>query len=469
MSELPNHWASAKLSELAEVIMGQSPPSNTYNKSNVGLPFFQGKAEFGKLFPTPIKYCSEPIKIAKTGDILISVRAPVGPTNLCVEDSCIGRGLAAIRPMNCILSLFILFYLRSIEDLIANQGTGSTFTQISKADLAQLNLPVPPLNEQRRIVAKLEKLWCRVNAAEERLASIFRILNRFRQSVLKQACTGLLTVNWRASEMDVGIDPCSEPSSDRSNGSEIAVRPAIFPKTWDVRKFGSVISSIRGGSTAVPQNELTQFPILRSSSVRPGWVDLDDVKYVQSRDSENISNYLSEGDLLFTRLSGSLDYVANCAMVRGLNDKRIQYPDRLFCARMLPQMSTSFYELVFASPLIRSQITEHAKSSAGHQRVSIRDITNQVVPVPCLAEQQEIVNRVQTLFKTADALEARYLKAKAHVDKLTQSILAKAFRGELVPQDPNDEPASALLERISQSRVTNREKKKRSFQCRTEQ
>jgi hypothetical protein len=85
------------LGEVAEIFMGQSPPGSTYNNRGNGLPFFQGKAQFGEVFPVPDKWCSEPLRIAHKGDILVSVRAPVGPTNLAVEKCCIGRGLAAIR------------------------------------------------------------------------------------------------------------------------------------------------------------------------------------------------------------------------------------------------------------------------------------------------------------------------------------------------------------------------------------
>lgn len=108
MSNLPRGWAKTNLTKIAEIIMGQSPPSSTYNSSGIGLPFFQGKADFGRLYPVARKYCSEPKKNALPGDILISVRAPVGPTNLCQEKSCIGRGLAALRPNGAVITKYML-------------------------------------------------------------------------------------------------------------------------------------------------------------------------------------------------------------------------------------------------------------------------------------------------------------------------------------------------------------------------
>src|SRR5207247_2534949 len=146
--ELPNGWAEAALPEVASLNIGQSPPSSTYNTEGRGLPFFQGKAEFGSLHPMPQKFCSAPTKIAESDDILISVRAPVGPTNLCHERSCIGRGLAAIRPHGEIPTRYLLFYLRSIEAWLATQGTGSTFTAISKSDLEELRVRLATLGAQ---------------------------------------------------------------------------------------------------------------------------------------------------------------------------------------------------------------------------------------------------------------------------------------------------------------------------------
>ena len=96
MQQMPPGWVEASLSDIAEITFGQSPPSSTYNEEKQGLPFYQGKLEFGEIYPTPRKWCSVPQKIAEKGDVLISIRAPVGPTNICPERSCIGRGLAAI-------------------------------------------------------------------------------------------------------------------------------------------------------------------------------------------------------------------------------------------------------------------------------------------------------------------------------------------------------------------------------------
>ena len=152
------NWKRVRLKEIAAIVMGQSPPGDTYNEDGSGLPFFQGKADFGVQHPTPRKWCSAPIRIAEPGDILLSVRAPVGPTNLTRETSCIGRGLAAVRvlPRHAI-PRFVLYYLKYIEPILSVRANGSTFGAIGRSNLDPLEVPLPPIGEQRRIVEILDQ------------------------------------------------------------------------------------------------------------------------------------------------------------------------------------------------------------------------------------------------------------------------------------------------------------------------
>ncbi len=155
---LPELWREVSLGAVAKIIMGQSPPGESYNQSGKGLPFFQGKSEFGELEPSAKNWCTKPSRIAEKGDILISVRAPVGPTNIAPDKSCIGRGLAAIHPESSIIDRdYLLYYLRFAEKAIASIGQGSTFEAINKRDLHDLRVALSPLPEQKRIVEILKQ------------------------------------------------------------------------------------------------------------------------------------------------------------------------------------------------------------------------------------------------------------------------------------------------------------------------
>jgi type I restriction enzyme, S subunit len=156
MMKQVSEMKTVKLNEVCEVIAGQSPPSSTYNDKGDGIPFFQGKTDFGYLYPSVRSWCNSPQKVALPNDILISVRAPVGPTNINVEKSCIGRGLSAIRCSNEVEVKFLLYYLRSIETKIAEKANGSTFSAITQKDLQQIQIPLPPLATQQKIAAILD-------------------------------------------------------------------------------------------------------------------------------------------------------------------------------------------------------------------------------------------------------------------------------------------------------------------------
>ena len=200
--ELPESWTWSTIHGISETIFGQSPSSSSYNRDGDGLPFFQGKAEFGDKHPVAKKWCSAHAREAKRGDILISIRAPVGPTNVADRRCAIGRGLAAIRPI--IEADYVRFWLKRSERYLEEKGTGTTFSAISKNTLNTYLIPVAPLKEQHRIVEKIDMLFAQVDKLEEEINNAQRLIAHCRQSILKKAFIGRLVLQ------DTNDEPASE-------------------------------------------------------------------------------------------------------------------------------------------------------------------------------------------------------------------------------------------------------------------
>ena len=292
---------------------------------------------------------------------------------------------------------------------------GTTRQRISRKNLGTMSLAVPSVQTQLEIAGLIDRIESKRGTAASHVAAARDSVDRFRRAVLFAACSGRLTREWRSRQ---SLQPDSSGKDD-------------VPATWALTPLGEVAASIRGGSTMVPGDEPSEYPILRSSSVRSFKVDYDDVRFLTEAQSQRADNFLEPGDLLITRLSGSIEYVGNCALVRELGDRRVQYPDRLFCCRLNDPPEAPYIEICFAGPTIRSQIAEASRSAAGHQRISISDLKKFAISRPPLDEQREIVRRTEDLLALADRLDDRIVTVSTSIDRSSQAVLAKAFRGDL--------------------------------------
>lgn len=242
---------TTSLAEICRLNMGQSPPSSTYNTESRGLPFYQGNADFGVRHPTTRIWCDTPTKIAHEGDILLSVRAPIGALNIAAEDCCIGRGLAALTANpEKIDSLYLYYALQSRTKLLAALGTGSTFTAVSKAVVSELPMPIYPLTEQKRIALVFDTI-------EKTLDNLRRQLLLFDDLV-------------------------------KSQFVELFGDPVTNPMRWNVKSLGDVCD-IRDGTHDSPRYCGHGFPLVTSKNVTSGKIDLSDCNYVSKIDYEKIN------------------------------------------------------------------------------------------------------------------------------------------------------------------------------------
>jgi len=186
------------LVDCAEILMGQSPPGETYNREGDGLPFFQGKLEFGSVHPIVRQWCSSPTRIAEPGDVLLCVRAPVGPTNIADTKCAIGRGLAIIRPIPSKSTTEFLFYsMRVIEKDLAKIAQGSTFTAIRRQDVEKIRVPKAGMKEQAAFSAKAKIIQVLIDKGTTSINNIERLFI----VLLHRAFTGDLTAKWREAHM----------------------------------------------------------------------------------------------------------------------------------------------------------------------------------------------------------------------------------------------------------------------------
>lgn len=442
MFQIPEPWEISKLPEIADINMGQSPSSSDVNEHGEGIVFFQGKAEFGKLYPTPKKYCTKPTKIASAGDILLSVRAPVGPTNLANQSTAIGRGLAAISTYHGLMeSKYLLYFFKCIEPWLSTQGTGSTFKAISGQFIRDLQSPVPPLAEQKIIAEKLDTLLAQVDSTKARLEQIPQILKRFRQAVLGAA----------------------------TNGKLIGHKRQSFEEwtTKTLKDFFSCIDGDRGPNYPKKNDYLTDGHclFLSTKNVRKLGFNFDAKVFIsEEKDSLLRKGKLARNDLIITT-RGTLGNIA-------LYDEKIPYDNVRINSGMLilrkkqEENSSEFFKILFAAPFFQKEILRKKTGSAQPQ-LPANILKEFVLSIPPVKEQHEIVHRVEQLFAYADTIEKQVNNALARVNNLTQSILAKAFRGELTAQWRAENPelisgensAAALLEKIKAERAASGGKK----------
>lgn len=309
----------------------------------------------------------------------------------------------------------------------------------NKEDLAEIMLPLAPLAEQRRIVVKLEKLVDQVAACQQRLVKISTLLKRFRQSVLAAACSGRLTADWR------------EENSTQATGSA-----EDLPSGWSSSSVGEVLESLKYGTATKCGYEKRGVPVLRIPNVVSGKIDQTDLKFAELPAKEVNQLQLTAGDILLVRSNGSVSLVGRSAIV-GKDQKGFAYAGYLI--RLRPnrtKIEPEFLNLALASYDVRVQIELEARSTSGVNNINTEEVQVLHFLLPPLPEQQEIVRRVENCFKLADRLEARFAEGQKRVESITRAILAKAFRGELVPTEyelakaegRSFESAEELLERI---------------------
>ena len=432
---LPNHWKWVKLGEVIHLKNGFAFKSDDYTSN--GIPLIRisdindNKVNTESAVKIPVDKANWDFLI-ESGDLLIAMSgATTGKTGIYLGKEPVLQnervGNFKIIDENIINKKWRNLYVTFLRVEIENAAYGGAQPNISSKKIETFDFPLAPLNEQKRIADKLDSILARVDACRERLDRFPVILKRFRQSVLAAATSGKLTEEWR------------ENSCNRSSWQEINV--------------GELLIDIRYGTAKKCHYEPQATPVIRIPNICDGKISHIDLKYAEFDDEERQKLSLVTGDILMIRSNGSVDLVGRTALATEA-DEGFLYAGYLIRLRVNQQIvNPTYLSLALSAPDARHAIELTARSTSGVNNINTEEIKLIDIKLPNFTEQTEIVRRVEELFAYADRIEARYQAARTRVDKLTPAILAKAFRGELVPQDPSDEPASVLLERIRASRA----------------
>ena len=481
---LPDGWAATTLGKACLINPRFFTDPVEDDRELTFLPMAAVEAGTGRIDPSQTRLFADVRKgytKFSEGDVLFAKITPSmengkvavakGLTNNC---GCGSTEFHVLRPRKGISGDFLLFFL--LQNAFRGEAQGHMAgtagqLRVPAGFLERAEFILPPLPEQRRIVAEIEKQFTRLDASVAALKRVQANLKRYRASVLKAACEGRLVPTEADLARAEGRDYESadlllerilaerrarwESQAKRRGKYREPVTPDTsglpdLPERWVWAGLDQLATVVRNGYSKPPRGDIGT-PILRISAVRPLSVDLRDIRWVDSKD--DLAGFLIHpGDLLFTRYNGNTELVGVCGVVPAL-ERDTLHPDKLIRACLTKNGAVpNFVQIVANSGVSRKFLARRIRTTAGQSGISGSDLKSMPIPLPPLSKQHRIVaefeRRLSVIQQTDAAVEANLTR----VERLRQSILKQAFSGKLVPQDPNDEPASVLLERIRAER-----------------
>ena len=340
---------------------------------------------------------------------------------------------------------YLLYIIKFNQKMFRENKKGSAIPHLDKKLFKELSVNLPPLAEQGRIVAKIEELFAGIDAGVENLKSVKNQIALYRQSVLKSAFDGTLTAKWREQKYFIKHYIVMEKS------------PFEIPHEWEWFKLSQLGNIGRGKSKHRPRNDKKLFggkyPFIQTGEIKACKRYLKDYTETYSDFGLAQSKLWSENTLCIT-------IAANIAETAILKMKAC-FPDSVVGFIKNDLISKIEY-IEYYIRLIRENLDKAAPATA-QKNINLQTLNEILVPVPTLAEQERIVAEIESRFERADVLEAAVDRALNDAEKLKQAVLKKAFSGELVPQNPDDEPASVLLDRIRAARASEQPARKRKL------
>ena len=501
-TSLPSTWVYVRLDQTAIVVAGNPAPQGSeyfqngkFNLVRVHDMGVNGNNTFltktrdqinDKAAVNMRLISSNSVLFTKSGaSTLLNQRA------ILAKDSYVVSHIAAALPFNGVESKWLFYFLQLFDFSTLAHATNMPSLPLSRAKA--IRVPLAPMNEQTRIVAKIEELFSELDKGVESLKTARAKLNVYRQAVLKYAFEGKLTAQWREEnkdkletpeqllarikqeraaryqrqlrEWETAVKKWEESGVGRrpvrpQNLKEISllslpeteILPSL-PGGWSYLRLGLVINEPKYGTSKKCDYNYKGKGVLRIPNVVRGVVDASDLKGAHFEEDEKCSYALRNGDILMIRSNGSISIVGKCAIISEAEEQYL-YAGYLIRIRSSPvALLPDYLAALLSSHLLRTQIEHKAKSTSGVNNINSGEIQSLIVQLCSLSEQEVVVERLSACLSKTNAIEAEINNQLLKADALRQSILKKAFAGQLDPQDSNDEPASELLKRITEEKA----------------
>lgn len=488
MSDLPNGWQLARLDELCDWGSGGTPRRSEPSYFGGEFPWItisdlnDGKVGKTAESLTEAGIANSAAKLVPEGTVLVALYGSIGKLGITTQPSTTNQAIACALPdLMAFDALYLFHFLRSRRHELGLLGTGVTQKNIYLGDIKTFEIPVAPRAEQTRIVAKLEELLSDLDAGVAELKAAQKKLAQYRQSLLKAAVEGALTADWRANNTpsETGAQLLARILTERrarweaKQLAKFAEQGKTPPKDWQ-KKYPEPVQPDTTGLPELPQGwvwasveqigdvqlgrqrspdkvgRASPTPYIRAANITEEGVDLSDVLEMDFSDAEKQTFALKVGDVLLTEASGSAEHVGRPAVWK--------HVDGLYCfqntvLRFSPLGISSEYAFYSFLAMQKLGVFRKLSGGVGINHLSAGKFSKLPMPLPPLAEQLALIEDIEQQFSLCvEQLAAINFSLKQSTAQ-RQNILRAAFAGQLVPQDPEDEPASVLLARIRAERA----------------